>query len=151
MDNHEDQYYRKKTIQRKLSLDTKYTLINIHRGSLEEYATVCQNCDKLISNIALIEDEAGQKYEVGLDCGDTLQFHDFTGYEFEKKQFRTVLRFIGNCRKVNANLYARSIFAIVQYRDKHNKKHSQEIRLDLLEKFAKDFYDSKFKEVLNAI
>jgi hypothetical protein len=62
----------KKVQQRNLPLDVKYTLVSVSHQSLEDGGYTCQNCGRLIANIASIKSEDGVISYVGLDCLDTL-------------------------------------------------------------------------------
>ena len=55
-------------------IDKKLTLVSITRGNLfdAEYIGCCENCGKIIVNIATVKDEAGKHYDIGLDCKKTL-------------------------------------------------------------------------------
>jgi len=53
-----------------LPLDTEYKIIG-HDCLVDNY-TSCENCSRVICNIATIEDTEGHKYSVGLDCAETL-------------------------------------------------------------------------------
>ena len=50
------------------------TLIEITRQSIFDanYVGCCDNCGKIIVNIATVKDENGKSYEIGLDCKKTL-------------------------------------------------------------------------------
>lgn len=52
----------------------KLTVVSITRNSLfdADYVGCCDNCGKVIVNIATVKDEAGKTYEIGLDCKKTL-------------------------------------------------------------------------------
>ena len=51
-------------------LSRKLNLISITRQSLldADYCTNCDNCGKPIINIAFVEDEEKNRFEIGLDC-----------------------------------------------------------------------------------
>lgn len=62
----------KKTIQRNLPLHVQYSLISVSYLSIEDGGGCgCDNCGKLITNIANIK-SGDKKYNIGLDCLDTL-------------------------------------------------------------------------------
>jgi hypothetical protein len=62
-----------KAIDGALPMNTRYKIIDISYGKLENQASSCENCGKLISNIATIEDESNNKrYNVGCDCAEAL-------------------------------------------------------------------------------
>jgi hypothetical protein len=52
----------------------KLTVVSITRTSLfdAEYVGCCDNCGKVIVNIATVKDEAGKTFEIGLACKKTL-------------------------------------------------------------------------------
>lgn len=63
----------KKIIQRNLPLDVQYSLVKVSYLSLEDGGGCsCENCGKLITNIAHIKSANGTHYNIGLDCLDTL-------------------------------------------------------------------------------
>ena len=50
-------------------------VLNIHRQNVldAEYVCMCDNCGKMIVNIATVQDiETSEKYQIGLDCKKTL-------------------------------------------------------------------------------
>jgi len=51
----------------------KYELIGVSYVALiDSIGTCCDNCGRLISNIATIKHEDGTNYTIGLDCSKTL-------------------------------------------------------------------------------
>jgi len=62
------------TIRRyNLPLNDDYEIIDsYYTGGIENNATTCDNCGKLITNIAEIKNSKGQVFDVGLDCAETL-------------------------------------------------------------------------------
>ena len=52
----------------------KLTVVSITRQSLfdADYIGCCDNCGKIICNIASVKDDSGKCYEIGLDCKKTL-------------------------------------------------------------------------------
>lgn len=63
----------KRIIQRKLSLEQKYTLLRtVHKSLTDGDCVGCENCGKLIANIATIKGDADNKtYLIGMDCLET--------------------------------------------------------------------------------
>jgi len=56
-----------------LPVNQKYTLINTFYADDEMDRGACENCDKIIANIATVKGiETGQTYNIGLDCAETL-------------------------------------------------------------------------------
>jgi hypothetical protein len=60
-----------------LPLDHRYNLIDTTCMGLDNY-TSCDNCNRVINNVATLQDENGKKYDVGLDCATTLSLNDTT-------------------------------------------------------------------------
>lgn len=62
-----------KQIQRRnLPLNTTYTLVSSYYSDLEN-GCVCENCGRLITNVAQIKaNETGRAHIVGMDCAATL-------------------------------------------------------------------------------
>lgn len=67
-----NQTKEKRIIQRNLPLDTTYRIIASYYCSLEDGGTVCQNCGRIICNICTVEDGRGNRYDIGMDCAETL-------------------------------------------------------------------------------
>lgn len=62
----------KNIIQRALDLKKQYELIDVSYCSIEDGGgQSCENCGKLITNVATIRSE-GRNYQIGLDCLDTI-------------------------------------------------------------------------------
>lgn len=62
----------KNIIQRALDLKKQYELIEVSYCSIEDGGgQSCENCGKLITNVATIRSE-GRNYQIGLDCLDTI-------------------------------------------------------------------------------
>jgi len=90
----------KRIIQRNLPLNVKYQLIDkTYIPLVDSIGTCCDNCNKLIANIATVKNEAGKVYNIGLDCLETFLLNnklldgaseaDFLHY---KKNFKSYLR-----------------------------------------------------------
>jgi hypothetical protein len=65
----------KKKFIGKLPQYESYKLIEVFYQSLTDMdcmTMICQNCQKLICNIAIVENSQGKRFEVGLDCAGTL-------------------------------------------------------------------------------
>jgi len=79
----------------------KLTLVSITRQSIFDasYIGCCDNCGKVIVNIATVKDEAGKTFEIGLDCKktlidkpiiDSLLLGDFTD-KYKAKEYKSKL------------------------------------------------------------
>lgn len=83
----------KRVIQRNLPLDTKYILNEVTYLSIEDGGGhSCDNCGKLITNIAHISTTHGKQFSIGLDCLDSilennnlLEHESYIQYQFSDK------------------------------------------------------------------
>lgn len=90
----------KKIIQRNLPLNVKYTIIDKKYIPLSEgNGCICDNCNKLIANIATVKNENGQQFSIGFDCLETvlinnslLSTNDVKEYERVKSMIPKILR-----------------------------------------------------------
>jgi hypothetical protein len=63
----------KRVIKRNLPVDTTYELVESFYISLADGGCSCDNCGRLISNVAVVKDQKRNKqYSVGMDCAGTL-------------------------------------------------------------------------------
>jgi hypothetical protein len=92
----------KNIIQRALPLDRKYFIIDKKYIPLEQSigAYCCDNCGKLIANIATVKDEQNKVSNIGFDCLETILINnsllsqsDILSYEATKKMIPKILRF----------------------------------------------------------
>lgn len=60
-----------RVVRRNLPINDKYTLIDSFYSSMEN-GNCCDNCNKIIANIAVIKNADNKIYNVGLDCAETL-------------------------------------------------------------------------------
>lgn len=104
----------KTIIKRNLPLDVKYQLIDRkYIPVLDGGGSCCDNCGKLIANIATVKSENGT-YNIGFDCLETfllnnslLDGFDLDKHETVKKQINQIIRFSKNLKKTfseNKNL-----------------------------------------------
>ena len=110
----------KNIIQRHLPLNTKYFLIDKKYIPLEEGGGgFCDNCGKLICNVATVRSEGKQVYNIGFDCLETilinnslLSSNDIEAYEKIKKSIPKILRFaktIKEHQKLNERLVLKQL------------------------------------------
>lgn len=82
-----------------LPIDTKYKLISIvHCDDWQQ----CENCGKIISNVATIENLQGQQFGVGTECQESLLECDYTEKwkaAQELKKYNKAKRLYSNVRK----------------------------------------------------
>lgn len=58
-----------KAINGKLDMSKSYKLVSVEYGELSEaHIGQCENCGQIIANIAVVEDNAGKQFRIGLDC-----------------------------------------------------------------------------------
>jgi hypothetical protein len=90
----------KAIIERALPLNEKYTLLDKkYIPLIESFGTCCDNCGKLISNIATVRSESGKVFTIGFDCLETLLINnsllstgDIAEYEKARVQIPKVIR-----------------------------------------------------------
>ena len=90
----------KNIIQRNLPLDVKYSLIDKKYISIEDGGGwCCDNCGRLIANMATVSNEDGKQYIIGFDCLETflinnmlLDGKDVSEYQRYKKQLPTFIK-----------------------------------------------------------
>lgn len=98
----------KQIIQRALPLDVKYILTDKkYIPLLEGFGLGCDNCGKLIANIATVKNDNGETFSIGFDCLETLLINnsllsanDVQVYERVKKMIPKVLRFAKHIKEV---------------------------------------------------
>lgn len=77
-----------------LPTDRNYKIKSITYSKLEDgLATCCDNCNKVITNIAQLEDSLNKEWKVGLDCAETLSsikndFDEYWKLEAAKETFQ---------------------------------------------------------------
>jgi len=88
-----------KATQGNLPINTKYKIINVTALGDFEFTT-CENCGKIIRNVATVEDLNGHRYDIGLDCAETLttELGNYSLSELQlmeaKKEVNRIRRFI---------------------------------------------------------
>ncbi len=97
----------KKIIERSIPLNVTYTLTNKRYGSIiDGNGCTCDNCGKLIANIATIKN-AGTSYNIGFDCLDTILENnailsnvDIKDYRAYKASLSKVMKLIKRIKEV---------------------------------------------------
>jgi hypothetical protein len=128
------------TTQRNLPLNDKYQVLNISRPGIESGCVACcDNCGKMIVNSALICNQTGEKFRVGLDCVKTLtkQMVNFSQYDGMLYSFNSCLKFMTLVNKAN-KIEQDDVFVTVYYTD---AKGENAIRNE----FKKPFIDFGFQ------
>lgn len=74
----------KRIIRRNLPINDKYVLIDSFYAGMEN-GTCCDNCNKIIANIAVIKNNDNDVFHVGMDCAATLT--QLTGLFAAEMQF----------------------------------------------------------------
>ena len=120
-----------KTIQRNLPLTDTYTLLSVTHGA---EPNCCANCDKLITNVATIQNKEKQIMFVGLDCAETLTGIAKTEkFEMVKYSFNKVVRFLSIAKEgIVTNYYDFTIEAV-------NNKKKAGCTINDLKKYAPSF------------
>lgn len=71
-----------------LSTTDSYKVLSITKGGIESgNACSCDNCGRLIVNMASIQNQQGVKYIVGLDCVKKLVKRGFDSIAFEQMEY----------------------------------------------------------------
>lgn len=91
----------KSVIKRNLPLDISYTVVDKKYIPLENgIGCTCDNCGKLIANIATVKDENNNSYNIGFDCLETILINnqllsstDIDDYVVVKKMIPKIIRF----------------------------------------------------------
>ncbi len=99
----------KAIIERNLPLNTKYIVTDkVYIPLIEGYGCTCDNCNKLIANIATVKNEVGKSFNIGFDCLETvlinnslLSTNDIKEYEKVKAMIPKVIRF---SKKIKENI-----------------------------------------------
>jgi hypothetical protein len=83
-----------------LPLNDNYQIINsFYTGGIEN-GCPCDNCNKLIANVAVIKNNNGQVFNVGLDCASTLsKIQGLYDVEVEFKELKSILAKINKFKK----------------------------------------------------
>lgn len=98
----------KAIIERNLPLNIHYHLIDKKYIPLaESFGTCCDNCGQLIANIATVKNDAGNVYNIGFDCLETILINnsllsskDVIEYEKAKRMIPKVLRFAKQLKEI---------------------------------------------------
>ena len=98
----------KTIIQRHLPLDTNYTLVDKKYIPISEgIGLCCDNCGKLIANIATVKNATGMTYSIGFDCLETLLINnqllagkDIEDYKLFKATLPKIQRFAKRIKEV---------------------------------------------------
>lgn len=102
----------KTIIERQLNLKLKYIIVDKKYIPIEQSAGAycCDNCGKLIANIATVKDEHGESFDIGFDCLETILINnnllsngDIQEYERVKKLIPKVLRFAKQLKETLVN------------------------------------------------
>ena len=99
----------KNVIQRKLPLNVNYTVVDKkYIPLLEGFGCTCDNCGKLIANIATVANPDGVKFNIGFDCLETFLINnnllsnlDVEDYDKVKKMIPKVLN---TAKKIKENI-----------------------------------------------
>lgn len=114
----------KNIIQRNLPLDVKYILIDKSYLSIENGGGCsCDNCGKLITNVATIKNESNKVYNVGFDCLETFFINNSL---LDNKSVEDAQHF-----RKNVTSYVRKSNEIKEFIDKNNKFKISQIEFDV--------------------
>lgn len=101
----------KRVIQRNLPINQTYTLLETYYSSIEDSATCCDNCGRLISNIAkIIGDNDKLIRHIGIDCAETLSsirdnlFFELYAFQAGKSARASILKIIKKAKEQGVTL-----------------------------------------------
>lgn len=83
-----------KAIDGKLSITDKYEIKDIYIAGTGDFDfRICENCGKIIKNIALVENQHGKVFEIGLDCAEVLSnlSNNYSITDLQIKQAKKIL------------------------------------------------------------
>lgn len=94
----------KKINRYNLPLNDVYKIIDSYYTGGLENACVCDNCGKPISNVAVIQNNKNNVFNVGLDCASTLSnLQNFYFLDLEFKELKSLLSKINKAKKKGLN------------------------------------------------
>jgi len=99
----------KSIIKRNLPLDTHYTLIDkTYISLIDGLGCTCDNCGKLIANIATVKNDDNKTFSIGFDCLETFLINNnlldnlsVDEYKEFKKQLPTILK---HAKKISSDI-----------------------------------------------
>lgn len=140
----------KKVIRRNLPINDIYKIVDsYYLGSLADgNGCACDNCNKIITNVAVIENKQGVKYNVGLDCAETLSGLDYFEFNQTKADFNEAKAIRAKVNK--ANKEGRIVeFKINFYGNLNiycNGKFSENKDIPFVNRFFKDYLNEVFNK-----
>lgn len=130
----------KKFIKHELPAD-KYEIVETFSLSEGEYIT-CENCGKVIRNIAIVQDSKGKKFHVGLDCAETLSGIDEYDIAYWSENFniaKTIRAKVNKARKLGAEITVGNTYWNKNIQIRMQKpgviSRSEEVTEDFLKKY----------------
>ena len=98
----------KAIIQRNLPLNQKYIITDKkYIPLIESFGTCCDNCGKLIANIATVKHENGKSFNIGFDCLETILINnsllstgDIELYHRVKTMIPKIIRFSKEIKEI---------------------------------------------------
>lgn len=98
----------KNIIQRSLPLNVNYTVIDKQYIPLVEgNGCTCDNCGKLIANIATVANPDGKRFNIGFDCLETFLINNQLLSQTDIEDFEKVKKMIPKCIRVAKDIRER--------------------------------------------
>jgi hypothetical protein len=126
-----------------------YRLLKIVNGSvINGQCTTCENCEKIISNIATIQNVAtGEIHKVGTDCAKNLtnnsvEFQDNYTLYSQAQKFLALAAKPQSVAAIDSNCDA----LVISYLDKKEKRKEEMMYLYLITPFFPDWKKMAFPE-----
>jgi hypothetical protein len=113
----------KKIIRYNLPLNHKYTLIDIEHGTLEDgNVGQCDNCSRVITNIAIVKNELNEVFRIGLDCAETLSYCD-NNDRWKIIETEAYIKRVSRYLRKMKEFIKEGKFSIVHFHNKENPKY----------------------------
>jgi hypothetical protein len=109
--------------QYNLSITNTYQILDSYYTG-EGNGTICQNCGRYITNVAIIKSSKGVSYCVGMDCAETLSgiSNDFTFEYVHKANFNTAKQIYSALKRLIKKANEKGISYSILYKKDHCRK-----------------------------
>jgi hypothetical protein len=95
----------KNIVQRRLPLNVKYTVVDKKYIPINEgFGCTCDNCGKLIANIATVSNPEGSRFNIGFDCLETFLINNNLLSKIDVEEYEKVKKMIPKVLKIAKNI-----------------------------------------------
>jgi hypothetical protein len=100
-----------KAINGRLDMSKTYKLVSVEYGELSELnISQCENCGNVISNVAIVMDNDGISYGIGVDCAQTITNMPFSEQQQIKNVINRKRKFLSNLKKAQSITFKNDMF-----------------------------------------